>query len=157
MLTYPEAFRGRIRPHKDMNPRMAIDPMINSQIVGSSVIVVSFFSAQEFKMCQQRAVAGTSYAYDVKDSFLLQHCSVYVLDPRDDIEWHHTAEFPRPIKVNGQRMRVALTLRWLGNQQQFLCEDYNGARKHCQAVGSPRTVIKKMASRKRQELHFQTT
>jgi hypothetical protein len=43
VLLYLGQFGGHINPHQDNSPRPAIDPKRNSQIFGSSVLVVSLF------------------------------------------------------------------------------------------------------------------
>jgi hypothetical protein len=48
-LLYLNSMGGHINPHRDMSPNMRVDPDQNSQIIGSSVIVVSFYASQYFK------------------------------------------------------------------------------------------------------------
>lgn len=48
-LLYLNSMGGHINPHRDMSPNMKVDPDQNSQIIGSSVIVVSFYASQYFK------------------------------------------------------------------------------------------------------------
>jgi len=53
-LVYPRIFSSKINPHKDMNPRMHIDARLNSQLVSSDVIVVSFYQSQWFKFLEKK-------------------------------------------------------------------------------------------------------
>lgn len=156
LLAYFREFKGRINAHRDMNPNMVVSPEINSQIIGSSVLVVSFLAKQYFHLCQQKKSTMSNgkptYNYPSLDSFLTEHCSVYILDPRDDVRWHHKTEFPPGEKG---MVRISLTFRWLGRRQEFLCQDYAFQRKGSSAVGRPRDIIKKM-SPKKQSHYLQT-
>ena len=49
VLYYFKEFKGKMNPHQDNSPRMAIDPMDNSQILGTSVMVFSLFATQAVK------------------------------------------------------------------------------------------------------------
>jgi hypothetical protein len=85
ILTYPVKFDSYINPHKDMNPDMAINPENNSQIVGSSVIVVSFLDTMRVEFCKQTRQRNSKgemeSCYNMVDYFDTEYGSAYVLDP----------------------------------------------------------------------------
>ena len=139
-LLYMDDFKGRINPHRDMSPGMNVDPAENSQVIGSSVIVVSFFDPQilQFEDLNTKLLA---------DSVFTEHCSVYVLDPNDDLFYKHSAQFvaDRHTKARKHktRIRYALTMRWLSNRKKFHCTDNNRGLSHFQAVPFPKKTIRK--------------
>jgi hypothetical protein len=49
LLLHLNSMGGTTNPHQDVSPRMKIDLELNSQIIGSLVIVVSFYASQRFK------------------------------------------------------------------------------------------------------------
>ena len=98
--------------HQD-NFGMAPD---SGQLIGSSVIVVSFFDVQLVRMCKKtKTMAGDEFP--THDYFSTEHCSVHVLDPQDANLYHHKATFPASRKSG---LRYALTFCWLGNQSNCL-------------------------------------
>jgi hypothetical protein len=137
MLTYFIVFWSRINAHMDMNPKMAIDPETNSQIVGSSVIVVSFFAPQEFLFTDRaKTCSSTGKKRKTIWSFVTDHCSIYVMDPEDDSKHYHCTRFTRNcVQKDVHSCRICFTLRWLGGKAAFLGSDYKGRtgnRKHTQ-------------------------
>ena len=133
-LLYLEEFHGHMQEHQDMNPRMKVSTKENSQIIGTSVIVVSFFDKQEVVMTKN---AGGKHA------FLTEHCSVYVLDPHDDDTHKHKTKFPSAERGKPKGLRFALTFRWLGNRKKFFGPDNRIGLQHCQVVPNPNNTINK--------------
>ena len=116
-----------------MNPSMAVDPKINSQIVGSSVIVVSFFAPQEFFFTDRAKTSSSGKKPKTIWSFLTDHCSIYIMDPEDDSKHYHSTRFTKNCISKEHSCRICFTLRWLGGKAAFLGSDYNGRtgdRKH---------------------------
>ena len=141
-LLYIADFNGFIRPHRDMSPSMNVDTKTNSQIIGSSVIVVSFFDSQ---MIRLGTLDGNQKFVD-HDVFSTDHCSVHVLDPSDDSLYHHTNKFEtmRTRMVNRPtRIRLALTFRWLGNRKQFFGPDNKSGLEYCQVEARPLEFIRR--------------
>ena len=138
-LLYVADWNGSIRPHRDMNPSMDVDPKSNSQIIGTSVIVISFFHPQIIQLGHPI----TKTKFHVHDSFQTEHCSVYVLDPHDDLNHHHTTLFPEPTEEekNSTRIRYAITLRWLGNRKKFFGPDNQVGLKHCEVHHQPKRLL----------------
>lgn len=140
-LLYLGDFDGRINTHRDMNPRSRIKGEKNSQLIGSSVIVVSFFDTHVFEMCQ----AIGNKRFKVIDSFLTGHCSVYVLDPNDDKRFYHRTHFQAGNKAG--KIRYALTLRWLSSRGLYFGPNNANGLAHCMAVSCPKHVIKQHYSK----------
>ena len=135
-LLYLGDFNARMNTHRDINPRSRIKGPDNSQLIGSSVIVISFFDQQVFEMCHHLG----DKKYKIIDSFLTQHCSVYVLDPNDDRIYYHRTKFPPKDKKG--KIRYALTLRWLGLRESYYGDDNQEGLAHCKAVHNPEELIK---------------
>lgn len=141
VLTYFRMFKNRINPHKDMNPDMQVDVKTNSQIIGSNVIVVSFLASQFFEFLKEARASGERYG----DSLITEHCSIYILDPEDDVNFYHHARFGRGSERHD--VRVAVTLRWLGARKVYIGEDYKGScgdRRYQEAVDGVRKMIKEI-------------
>ena len=136
-LLYLEEFQGHIREHQDMDPIMKVDPQTNSQIIGSSVIIVSFFNSQKVHFTAK----GNEHK---KHTFLTEHCSVYVLDPHDDNIYKHKTTFPGGSRNDPNGLRLALTFRWLGNRMKFFGRDNPVGLQHCQVVSCPYETINKL-------------
>jgi hypothetical protein len=151
ILTYFRMFGSMIRHHKDMNPMMAINPKINSQIGGSNVVVVSFLSSQYFDFCDKIKDENGKTKYNVVNSFLTENCSIYVMDPNEDLKYYHTTRWPKG-KNNNHEVRMCITFRWLGKRIEFLGADYNGNtgnRKYTQAHHAPMKIVNKFSEKKR--------
>jgi alkylated DNA repair dioxygenase AlkB len=68
---------------------MTVDTSVNSQIDGSSVvIVVSFLADQLFQFSRMES------KFKRVESFLTKHCSIYVMNPEDDLSFYHQTKFP---------------------------------------------------------------
>ena len=143
-LLYAEEFGGKIQPHQDMNVNMGVDPKTNSQIIGSSVIVVNFFDEQIMHMCTRVKAQKKQDRFPTHDHFRTEHCSVYVLDPHDDSLYHHTTSFPATgNRKHHKGLRCALTFRWLGNRRKYFGPDNPAGLQHCQVVTRPYHEIDK--------------
>ena len=134
--------------HKDMNPDMVVDDSTNSQILGSNVVVVTFYVGQLVEMSIRRK---KKIFIPVAD-FFTRHGSVYILHPHDDYHYYHSSTFASKKRKQefednscGYRgVRVAVTFRWLGNRMKYLGNDYdNKVRRNCQAMENPEQVIDK--------------
>ena len=128
-----------IRPHKDMSLDMNVDPKTNSQIIGSSVIVVSFFDDQFIRLGTWR-----KSKFKDRDAFLTKHCSVCVLDANDDTKHWHTTRWPPTYQKQSTRktrIRYAITFRWLGNRKQFFGPDSKSGLQHKEVVTRPHQFI----------------
>ena len=142
---YLQGFKGKINVHKDMNPNMVVNAETNSQIIGTSVIVVTFYLGQLFKLC--RALGKKKY--ETVGEFLTHHGSVYVLHPHDDLEYYHTVSFSgqseNETNSSGYTgVRVALTFRWLGNRTLYFGNDYKvKLQRNCQVVEKPILELRK--------------
>lgn len=145
ILYYFRNFQGKMNHHKDMNPDMVVDDATNSQILGSNVIVVSFYVGQLVSM----SIKKNKKFHTVAD-FFTKHGSVYVLDPHDDFHFYHSTTFAsrkrkKEFEANSggyEGVRIAVTFRWLGNRMNYLGGNYeNKLRRNCQAVANPRKVI----------------
>ena len=135
VLLHPEEFRCRMPEHQDMDPNMKVSTQDNSQIMGTSVIIVSFFDQQEVIMTRKTGE---------KHSFLTEHCSVYVLDPHDDNTYKHKTKFPKCADKNKPKgLRLALTFRWLGNRMKFFGPDNPNGLQYSQVVAQPHSTINK--------------
>jgi hypothetical protein len=146
-LYYFEMFGAKISPHKDngiredsdgLQSRMSTDPELNSQIVGSSVIVYSIGDAMEFGLlkpnvdfrCNQKNHQWTS-----DGRVTLEDGSAFVLDPADDENFMHAARFEKVSRgVPKDRIRVALVFRWLSCRASFYGADKKAPRQHAQDV-----------------------
>jgi len=99
-------------------------------------MVVSLYASQRVSLCSQ--VPGLTKTFIDVDSFDTEDGSLYILDPNDDLFYYHRARF------RGSRdgkVRIAITFRWLGHRMPYLCGDYKGNRKHCEAYGCPRRIL----------------
>ena len=156
ILTYFRKFNGKINPHKDMNPNMAVDPKINSQIAGSNVVTVSLFSDQYFQFVQ-KVHNGKTKKYEVVSQFLTNHCSVYSMDPDDDQIYYHRTKWPRKKHNNcTDNVRISMTFRWLGKRSKFLGNDYNGRsgqRANTEAVFAPRKIVENFKSNEKKKAY----
>lgn len=126
VLTYFSCFGSRINPHKDMNPSMAVDSNTNSQILGSNVVVISFFSSMNFLFTDIAKATKNQTKPKVLLQQLTEHCSIYVLSPWDDVEYYHKANFTNLKGRKNTDVRVCLTLRWLSRRVEFVGDDYSG-------------------------------
>ena len=135
ILYYFEEFQGKMNYHNDMNPDMVVSDETNSQIMGSTVIVVTLFVGQLVKLAVKRDGSFRSVA-----EFLAEHGSVYLLHPHDDFHYYHGTCFSKrkEHRCVHESVRVAITFRWLGNRMSYLGDDYpNVGRRNCQAVADP--------------------
>ena len=119
---------------------MAINPIQNSQILGSSVLVVSFLDEQDFKLYPLKG-SGTAIR-----CFRLKHCSVYILRSEDDLKWKHGAEFPTwkdggTGRQNPNNIRVAVCYRWLGRRCKAFGSEYQGVRRYMEVWENPNEHI----------------
>ena len=156
-LTHFKKFKSKIKPHKDMNPDMAVDTSTNSQITGSSVIVVSLLASQHFEICNKVKTNAGKDKHVPVCTFPTEDCSVYILDPEDDLQWCHQARFPAGCPSNA--VRVCLTFRWLAKRMEFLggdCGGHTGNRAHAQAVRAPRTIINNFKSSAKRDAYFKS-
>ena len=167
VLVYFGRFNAVINAHKDMNPDMAINPNMNSQVIGSSVMVVTLLDSMRVEFCTRRKLPSTkngrsSYTHDMVDMFDTEDCSVYVQDPNDDLEYFHRAQFlPHFWKVEGSdgknkqvrlsktpkhgRVHVAITYRWLGKRTEFFGKDHGRvSRQNCQVIHNAETELNKI-------------
>jgi hypothetical protein len=147
VLYYFELFGAKIAPHKDNGFReneggltcgMSVDPTLNSQIVGSSVIVYTLGDGMEFGLLEP----AKNYRSKTKDhkwtadgTLMLENGSAFVLDPRDDENYMHAAKFPkRKQGAPKGRIRVALVYRWLSCRTSFYGADKKAPRQYAQDV-----------------------
>jgi hypothetical protein len=178
VLTYPGKFDSYISLHKDMNPDMAIDPKNNSQIVGSSVIVVSLLDTMRVEFCKQTRQRNSKgemvTCFEMVDYFNKEDRSAYVLDPNDDLDVYHRVFFLRDFikeeRSGGKRkkehiyisstprcgkVRVAITYCWLGKRAEFFCDDYSvHSRCHCQVIHGAVKELSKSKNKARWEAHL---
>jgi hypothetical protein len=120
LLFYFGAFHSRIQPHQDNAPNMGIDPQHNSQLLGSSVMVLN--------LCHEQVLEFTSLdGGDTVGSFVCPHGSVYILGANDDLMNKHQAKFTG--KHVG-KVRIAVVFRWLGRRTKVFCSDYGRRRQH---------------------------
>jgi hypothetical protein len=119
LLWYFGMFGGMIQPHQDACVRMAIDPSHNSQLLGSSVMVISLFFPQEFILTPIDSDKAPPIGM-----FLTEHASVYILSYGDDAKWKHRCKFPNGHRDNyRQKVRLSIVGRWLGRRTKMFCED----------------------------------
>ena len=121
ILTYFGDFDGHINAHQDNAPNMAIDPQHNSQLLGSSVMVLNLCHAQDFHF------VALHDKNKVEDTFVCEHGSVYILRADDDLNYKHTARFSGD-KVG--KVRIAIVFRWLGRRTKAFCDNYRGQRQY---------------------------
>ena len=147
ILCYFSAFDSKINFHKDVNARMQ-SPKNNSQVPGTSVIVVSLFLGQ---LVQFATNQGKREFIPVAE-FYTHHKSVWVLHPHDDLVVYHGTGFHKRNKkeeFEGNKMgwegvRVAIAFRWLGRKALFF-DGLNAfkERRYRMVVERPRSVIDK--------------
>ena len=147
VLYYFPQFKGKMNFHKDMNPAMVVSDEVNSQIMGSLVIVVSLFLSQRVSLAIRK-----DKRFHTVSKFFTEHGSVYILHPHDDYHFYHGTDFSetQAKSTNFESVRVAITFRWLGNRMSYLGDDYaNPIRRHCQAVEDPASVIRESHKNRR--------
>ena len=113
ILTCVGRFGGKIRAHRDNAPNMATDPTHNSQILGTSVMAVSFFDRQMLEFFPLQT--GSKCCRN----FCLDHCSICTLHSLDDVRWKHSARFPKVGEAGhnaNNSIRVGMACRWLGRR-----------------------------------------
>jgi len=99
ILHYFGAFGAFIRPHQDNCPNMQLpDYKWNSQLLGSSVLVVNLFDSQMMKLSDVETKREVG-------SFLTEHMSIYVLSAFDDIRYRHTTTFLGTKGANESKVR----------------------------------------------------
>jgi len=120
---------GQMQPHKNRNS----EQKEHTQMLGSSVIVVSFFDKQVLELCKKKDTGKKGKVKrDHVASFETEHCSAFVIDAHDDLEHCRRAHFPK----DGKRrcgLRCVLTLRWLQKRETFLCGNHNHGQRCCTA------------------------
>ena len=94
------------------NKEIEIGTKTSDQIIGSSVIVVSFFDEQLVQM--RMRTRNSEHELPTHDYFTAEHCSVYILDPQDEKVHQHNTSFPAS-RQQKPRTRLALTFRWMRN------------------------------------------
>ena len=117
LLWYFGAFNSTIRPHRDNNPNGPKDWKQNSQMLGSSVMIITFFDSQEFQF-MELGKTGKKVA-----SIGLEHMSCYILNPEDDVKWKHTVKYGTPDPSKKGKVRLAIAARWSSRRQEAFCED----------------------------------
>jgi hypothetical protein len=138
ILSYFGSFKGKIRPHRDNAPNMGIDPTHNSQLLGSSVMVLSLGHPQELQFVE---IDKTS---NVVDSFTTEHGSVYILRCCDDLQYKHQAKFVHQLKG---KARVCLAYRWLGRRTKAFCMDYTKRRQGLELFTNVHKLLEKLYPR----------
>jgi hypothetical protein len=147
VLHYSEKFDAKMAPHKDngiredvngLQSRMSTDPILNSQIVGSSVITYSIGDAMEFGLLKGDAGYRSSqknHKWVPEGTVTLEDGSAFVLDPQDDENYMHAAKFKKGGKGTPKdRIRSVLVFRWLSCRASFYGADKKGPRQHAQDV-----------------------
>lgn len=136
ILHYFGAFGAFIRPHQDNCPNMQLpDYKWNSQLLGSSVLVVNLFDSQMMKLSDVETKREVG-------SFLTEHMSIYVLSAFDDIRYRHTTTFLGTKGANESKVRISLVYRWLGRRTKAFCGDYNGELRWCEYHPNPNAKVK---------------
>lgn len=108
-----------------MNTVMAVNTKTNSQILGLSVIVVSFLASQ--KVSFGKPFPSRAKKLITEESFDAKDGSVHMLDPNEENGGLSCCEVLL-WKTKGQA-RLAMTFCWLGHGVPYLCGDYHGKRK----------------------------
>lgn len=115
---------------------MKIDPRFNSQILGSSVMVVNLFHSQDVKFTEIEK-GGKGKCVDI---FVTEHCSAYIMNCWDDLALKHHAEFKGRKKG---KVRMAIVYRWLGRRTSTFCGDYKYSRQNCEIFTQPNKHVAK--------------
>jgi hypothetical protein len=124
LMLYLGCVHAKVNPHQDnaLNSSM-VSPEDNSQLLGSSVMIISLFDPMRFlftpKTSQKERLPPPS------GEFLTEHASVYILKCDDDSKWKHYAKFPdgRNLRgMAGQRVRLAIVCRHVGRRTKMFCE-----------------------------------
>ena len=136
VLTYFGDFTGTIRAHRDNSPQMQLDPQENSQILGTSVMVVNFYHTQEVQFLS----TGDNTGKSVVDCFQLEHFSIYTMNCWDDVLYYHRCTFRDELKG---KIRVSFIYRWLGRRCEFFCQDYGGRRQCCEVWQADQAMQKR--------------
>jgi len=137
ILYYFGLFNGKIRAHQDAAPNMATNPMHTSQILGSSVMVVSFCDEQLFNLIDIKKK-------NIVMSFKLGHMSVYILRSEDDIKYKHQATFADTDqrKKKEEKLRIAIAYRWLGRRTKFFGNDCKTRRRNMECITRHNMAVK---------------
>ena len=78
--------------HKDRNK----EQKEHTQMLGSSVIVVSLFDKQVLEFCEKKdTVKKGKVEFEPVASFETEHCSAHVIGGHDDFVCCHRANFPK--------------------------------------------------------------
>jgi hypothetical protein len=147
ILYYFSAFKAHIRAHQDNAPNMSIPMEHNSQMLGSSVMVLSLLDEQELCFCALKNPTKSSQP-KVLSSIRLGHLSVYILKCCDDFDMKHMTRFPSEQKKDYGAVRVSLVGRWLTRRCEAFCEDYKGVRRFQEKYENPNKVLRKMHKNK---------
>jgi hypothetical protein len=130
LLMYSSSLKAAIRAHKDngimmdngKQTRIATDKLLNSHMIGTSVIVFSLFDEMEFclltpKNTRDFTAPQDCHEWNPASTVRLGHQSAYVLDPKDDENYMHAARFP--LGTPPGKVRVAFVFRWLSKRCPF--------------------------------------
>lgn len=107
---YTGTLDNKVENHRDM--AHSISPVCengnNCQILGSSVVIVSFFDSMDFEfLTEEEKVVHLVHLFKTGD------CSIHVLGPRDDRKYKHRAAFDKTGESCKGMYRFCLTFRWV--------------------------------------------
>lgn len=135
VLHYFGAFNAAIRPHQDNCPNMSLpDYKWNSQLLGSSVLVVNLFDQQTLKLTSVKTKQEVGCFYP-------EHMSIYVLSAFDDLWCKHNATYAETPGTNAEKVRISLVYRWLGRRTTAFCGDYQGERRWVEYHPHPNKIV----------------
>lgn len=156
VLLYVSTFGSVIRPHKDnglrkddgRQTRTSTDKDLNSHIFGTSVIVLSLFDTMDFGLLVPKPgltyhAGQREHIWSDNTTIPLDDQSIFVLDPKDDENFMHSARFPTGSEPG--KIRVALVFRWVSRRCRFYA-DRKGPRRD--ALYVPDAKVDLMKTRK---------
>jgi len=138
LLTYFGCFNGKIPAHRDNSPSIKADYWHNSQMVGTTVMVLSLFDDMHYDIVTMEPMTKGQKDYKILKRFTTSHGSLYLMSAFTDIESKHTAEFPQSWIVDGKGkkkkglIRVGVAWRWVSRRAFAFDHDYMGERKRCE-------------------------
>lgn len=109
----------------------SIDPKEVSQILGSDVLIVSFYRPMEFWFHE---------GDQAELQWETEHMSAYILKYMDDADFKHSAKFGPD---GDGHVRVSFAFRWLSRRSKVFCGEVNDTRKHREAIHNPDAVLLK--------------
>lgn len=134
---------AQVHFHRDISNKSSVNISQNSQILGSSVMVISLFDEVEFLFVDNERPKP-----NVLNKWVLGHLTVYILRSLDDTKWRHGVKFDLNnhkgnTKRTRDRVRVAIVCRWLGRRCKAYGADYKNVKRFMEYIPKPNEHIKK--------------